>query len=91
MICGRNATRIQLNLAMKRAAGFAARLPHRRGALRHAEKIICLKNRADLGIVNGMFLRLEDVEDENELCFSRPHRSPRTRPPVRPPPAMAGT
>ncbi|MGD9509310.1 MAG: ATP-dependent RecD-like DNA helicase [Geminicoccaceae bacterium] len=71
VICGRNATRIQLNLAMKRAAGFEASYPT--GEVQgsgHAEKIICLKNRADLGIVNGMFLRLEDVEDENEVCFS---------------------
>lgn len=70
VICGRNATRVQLNLAMKRAAGFAA--PYPSGEVRGGvpEKIICLKNRADLGIVNGMFLRLEDIEHENEVCFS---------------------
>jgi len=70
VICGRNATRIQLNLAMKRAAGFAAAYPTGEVRAGASEKIICLKNRADLGIVNGMFLRLEDIEDENELCFS---------------------
>jgi exodeoxyribonuclease-5 len=65
VICGRNATRIQLNTAMKEAAGFRAVYPSGAG-----EKIICLKNRNDLGIVNGMFLELSDVRDETEHCFS---------------------
>ena len=65
VICGRNATRIQLNLAMKRAAGFVENYAAGRG-----EKIICLRNRNDLGLVNGMFLELGDVRDENETCFS---------------------
>jgi exodeoxyribonuclease V len=70
VICGRNATRIQLNTAMKQAAGFDAVYPtgERRNSL--PEKIICLKNRHDLGIVNGMFLELSDVRDENEVGFS---------------------
>jgi exodeoxyribonuclease V len=70
VICGRNATRIQLNLAMKRAAGFEDVLPS--GEIRDGarEKIICLRNRGDLGLVNGMFLELEDVRDENEICLS---------------------
>jgi len=65
VICGRNATRIQLNLAMKRAAGFDGIYPVGRG-----EKIICLKNRNDLGLVNGMFLDLTAIEDEDELSFT---------------------
>lgn len=65
VICGRNSTRIQLNLAMKRAAGFGGIYPDGRG-----EKIICLKNRNDLGVVNGMFLEFGDVRDENEYSFS---------------------
>jgi len=70
VICGMNATRLQLNNAMKRAAGFEAVYPT--GEVRNGvpEKIICLRNRNDLGIVNGMFLELNDVRDENELCFS---------------------
>jgi exodeoxyribonuclease V len=70
VICGRNATRIQLNIAMKRAAGFDDVYPT--GDLRNGqiEKIICLKNRHDLGIVNGMFLELSDVRDENQVGFS---------------------
>ena len=65
VICGRNATRIQLNIAMKAAAGFPGPYPTGRG-----EKIICLKNRNDLGVVNGMFLTLNEIQDEDPLCFS---------------------
>ena len=57
VICGRNATRLQLNAAMKHAAGFAGAHPMGGG-----EKIICLKNRHDLGLVNGMFVSLADIE-----------------------------
>lgn len=70
VICGRNATRIQLNIAMKRAAGFENVYPTGKARNGRPEKIICLKNRNDLGIVNGMFLELGDVRDENETCFS---------------------
>ncbi|NQW09464.1 MAG: AAA family ATPase [Alphaproteobacteria bacterium] len=56
VICGTNATRRSLNTAMKRAAGFGADYPTGSG-----EKIICLKNRHDLGLINGMFLTLTDV------------------------------
>ena len=65
VICGKNATRIQLNLAMKGAAGFSSVYP---GGL--GEKLICLKNRNDLGLVNGMFLDLENIEDADELSFT---------------------
>lgn len=66
LICGLNATRFQLNNAMRAAAGLGGTyLPT--GA---AEKIICLKNQNDLGLINGMFLTLEDVVDEGSLYFS---------------------
>ena len=65
VICGRNATRVFLNNAMKREAGFPSAYPSGRG-----EKIICLRNRHDLGLVNGMFLSLSDIQDEGELAFS---------------------
>jgi len=45
VICGKNATRINLNIAMKRAAGLDSVYPVGKG-----EKIICLKNRNDLGL-----------------------------------------
>ena len=77
VICGRNDTRRLLNAAMKQAAGFRRVYPEGRG-----EKIICLKNRHDLGLVNGMFLELCDIEDQDEHCFSatRPDRGRRRGP-----------
>jgi exodeoxyribonuclease-5 len=65
VICGRNATRIHLNSAMRHAAGFTNVHPQGCG-----EKIICLKNRHDLGLVNGMFVSLADVRNEGPLDFS---------------------
>ena len=66
VICGLNATRLQLNNGMRHAAGFSGSLlPSGPG-----EKIICLKNQNDLGLINGMFITLDDVVDENSLYFS---------------------
>ena len=66
VICGMNATRLQLNNGMRRAAGFGdGWLPSGSG-----EKIVCLKNQNDLGLINGMFLTLEDVVDEGSLYIS---------------------
>ena len=66
VICGLNATRLQLNNGMRHAAGLSGRLL----PSGPAEKIICLKNQNDLGLINGMFITLEDVVDENSLYFS---------------------
>jgi exodeoxyribonuclease-5 len=67
VICGLNATRLQLNNAMRRAAGFGdgGWLPSGPG-----EKIICLKNQNDLGLINGMFLSLSDIVDEGSHYLS---------------------
>jgi len=66
VICGMNVTRRQLNNAMRRASGFGgSALPSGAG-----EKIICLKNQNDLGLINGMFLTLEDIVDESSHFFS---------------------
>ena len=65
VICGTNATRRSLNTAMKRAAGFGADYPTGGG-----EKIICLKNRHDLGLINGMFLTLTDVRQDPGDAFA---------------------
>ncbi|MER2520955.1 MAG: ATP-dependent RecD-like DNA helicase [Bdellovibrionales bacterium] len=70
VVCGRNSTRLRLNISMKQTAGFTAPYPIGRG-----EKIICLKNRHDLGIVNGMFLELASIRDEDNLCFSAEMRT----------------
>ena len=51
---------------MRHAAGFTnGWLPSGAG-----EKIICLKNRHDLGLVNGMFVSLADVRNEGPLEFT---------------------
>jgi exodeoxyribonuclease-5 len=66
VICGKNATRFQLNNALRRAAGFGGSfLP-----TGPDEKIICLKNQSDLGLINGMFLSLADIVDEGSQYFS---------------------
>ncbi|MBX9738697.1 MAG: AAA family ATPase [Beijerinckiaceae bacterium] len=65
VICGANTTRRWLNTAMKRAAGFEADYPSGAG-----EKIICLKNRHDLGLINGMFLTLTDVRQDPHDAFA---------------------
>ncbi|WP_240002405.1 ATP-dependent DNA helicase [Oleisolibacter albus] len=66
VICGLNATRLHLNNALRRAAGLnGGWLP-----TGPAEKIVCLKNRNDLGLINGMFLTLDDIVDEGSLYFS---------------------
>ena len=67
VICGTNATRRWLNTAMKNAAGFGGDYPTGSG-----EKIICLKNRHDLGLINGLFLLLTDVRQDpgDDFAFS---------------------
>jgi exodeoxyribonuclease-5 len=65
VICGTNATRRWLNTAMKRAAGFDADYPTGAG-----EKIICLRNRHDLGLINGMFLTLTEVRQDPDDAFA---------------------
>lgn len=58
VICGYNATRMQLNSSMLAAAGFTNWYPTGKG-----EKIICLRNMNDIGLINGMFLTLTNVSD----------------------------
>ncbi len=65
VICGMNRTRFNLNNAMRRAAGFTgSALPTGAG-----EKIICLKNRNDLGLLNGMFIELSQIVPSDETTF----------------------
>lgn len=66
VICGMNATRLQLNNEMRLAAGYNGNaLPTGNG-----EKIICLKNMNDRGLINGMFITLTDIEPgEQEHYF----------------------
>ena len=65
VICGLNASRISLNNEMRKAAGFnGSGLPTGPG-----EKIICLKNDHALGLLNGMFIELDDIKPINDQRF----------------------
>jgi exodeoxyribonuclease-5 len=65
VICGKHATRFDLNNAMRRAAGFnGSATPTGPG-----EKIIYRKNDNALGLLNGMFITLDDVEIVDDQRF----------------------
>lgn len=65
VICGFNATRLNLNNALRTVAGHSGELP-----ASPDDRVICLKNQNDDGLINGMFLSLADVSDEDRLSFS---------------------
>jgi exodeoxyribonuclease-5 len=58
VICGYNNTRLQLNNKIRRAQGFDTALP-----TGPDEKIICLRNDHRRGLLNGMFLQLDEIEE----------------------------
>jgi exodeoxyribonuclease-5 len=60
VICGRNATRYELNNAMRRAAGFDHRSPLPTSP---KEKLICLKNDGTRNLINGMFVEMADAHE----------------------------
>ena len=62
--CGMNATRLALNNMMRREAGHLSVLPDG-----PSEKIICLRNQNDIGLVNGGFLTLSEVSDDSQYGF----------------------
>lgn len=66
VICGFNKTRSALNFRMRNAAGVHQPLPWGHPG----EKIICLENNYEFGVLNGAFLRLSDVEDGDGESFS---------------------
>jgi exodeoxyribonuclease-5 len=59
VICGRNRTRLELNWGMRQAAGFPVSQYLPTGP---EEKVICLRNMNDVGLINGMFIELEEIE-----------------------------
>ncbi len=72
VICGLNATRYQLNAAMRAVAGFGRHgyLPTSAVENGRKEKIICLKNMNSVGLVNGMFIELDNVEEIDDWSMS---------------------
>jgi exodeoxyribonuclease-5 len=57
IICGRNATRKALNARVRDHLGYLGPIPNK------DEKVICLKNNKDIGILNGTQWRVHEVED----------------------------
>lgn len=76
VICGLNATRYQLNAAMRNRLGFnqfgnwpsGYELPNAWGKM-SPEKIICLKNNHTLGLINGMFIDIQDPAPDGPNTF----------------------
>ena len=65
VICGLNSSRLQLNNILRDYHGYTNNLPSGPN-----EKIICLKNNHELGLINGMFLSLSNIVDETSNYFS---------------------
>jgi exodeoxyribonuclease-5 len=59
VICGRNDTRFDTNNLLRKLAGFDVTYPF---PTSDQEKIICLKNNRQEGLINGMFMTLHDIE-----------------------------
>lgn len=64
VLVGMNATRFYLNNEMRKCAGFENVLPSGGG-----EKIICLRNMNDIGLINGQFLTLSNIGEPHDLGF----------------------
>ncbi len=70
VICGRNATRLDLCNHMRAASGFNMENPFPES---EAEKVICLRNDNSRGLINGMFLKVLDAKSNGkteQLYFS---------------------
>jgi exodeoxyribonuclease V len=63
VICGRNATRLELNNAMRRAASLSGGFDPSAPFPSNGEKVICLKNDGNRGLINGMFLEISQPEE----------------------------
>lgn len=65
VLCSKNNTRRRLNNSMRHAAGMNGSVLPMPG-----ERVIGLRNYMHLGIVNGMFMRVDDVREETVSSFS---------------------
>lgn len=65
VMVGMNATRMMLNNQMKAIAGYPDAIP----TGDEGQKLICLKNQHDIGLVNGMFLTLANIGKPQEHTF----------------------
>lgn len=62
IICGRNATRHGINTRCRELLGFA-----RDQVVVEGEKVVCLRNNHDLGILNGTLWAVDDASIEENL------------------------
>lgn len=65
ILCGINATRIQLNRSLRAMLGFTGTLPMA------GEKLVCLKNRRDFGLFNGQIVNVCEAAQymDNTACY----------------------
>lgn len=70
MICGRNATRKSLNDLYRDSKDLGGVVPTK------GEKIICLKNNKELGILNGQQFYVHKVEDQGTYLDLDIHENP---------------
>lgn len=63
VICGRNATRRSINSRIRDKLGYTG------GAPEEGEKIICLKNNKELGILNGTQWTVDSCEDNGIYLY----------------------
>lgn len=64
VICGKNDTRLMLNNALRSLSGRSGEMPL------PEDKIICIKNHNEAGLINGMFLTLSDIQRERADVMS---------------------
>lgn len=60
ILCGRNATRTSLNKRVRSLKGLTSPVPVR------GDKLVCLKNNRDMGLLNGTLWTVEDCVAANE-------------------------
>jgi len=63
VLCGYNKTRCAVNRKIRRRLGFEGSLPQ------EGERVICLRNNADLGIFNGMLATVKTVHAPDCYTF----------------------
>lgn len=63
VLCGYNNTRIKLNNYLRSLLGFESALPQA------GDRVICLRNKQQYGLFNGMIGNLQQIRDQDENFF----------------------
>lgn len=64
VLCGYNNTRIKLNNYLRSLLGFESALPQA------GDRVICLRNKQQYGLFNGMIGNLQQIRDQDENFFA---------------------